>query len=69
MVRKVREFKKELIQLGFAKLPKRGKGSHERWRHPAGITIQISGHDSDDVHYYNEDQLREAKRMLADRNA
>lgn len=65
MVRKVREFKRELVALGFIKLPKRGKGDHEMWRHPvARITIEIDGQDSDDIHHYNENQLRIAKSKL-----
>jgi len=39
-------------------LPKRGKGSHERWRHPLiGKTLKISGQNGDDVPLYLEKQL------------
>lgn len=34
MPRKIRELKAQIIREGFVYLPKRGKGSHERWRHP-----------------------------------
>jgi len=34
MPRKIRELKSQLSQSGFIYLAKRGKGSHERWRHP-----------------------------------
>ncbi|WP_127011417.1 type II toxin-antitoxin system HicA family toxin [Chlorogloeopsis fritschii PCC 9212] len=34
MPRKIRELKAQIVREGFVYLPKRGKGSHERWRHP-----------------------------------
>jgi hypothetical protein len=34
MLRKIRELKAQIMHEGFVYLPKRGKGSHERWRHP-----------------------------------
>ncbi len=34
MPRKIRELKAQLVRTGFVYLPKRGKGSHERWKHP-----------------------------------
>jgi hypothetical protein len=34
MPRKIRELKAQIAREGFVYLPKRGKGSHERWRHP-----------------------------------
>jgi len=34
MPRKIRELKAQIAHEGFVYLPKRGKGSHERWRHP-----------------------------------
>jgi len=43
---------------GFVYLPKRGKGSHERWHHPLiGKTLTIAGKDGDDVPLYLEKQL------------
>jgi hypothetical protein len=40
------------------------------WRHREGndVTIQIDGKANDDVHYYNEKQLKEIKRKLIDRD-
>jgi predicted RNA binding protein YcfA (HicA-like mRNA interferase family) len=59
MPRKIRELKAELSQKGFMFLPKRGKGSHERWRHPLlNKTLTIPGKDGDDVPLYLEKQLR-----------
>jgi predicted RNA binding protein YcfA (HicA-like mRNA interferase family) len=58
MPRKIREFKTQVAREGFVYLPKRGKGSHERWRHPMlSQTLTISGKDGDDVPIYLEKQL------------
>ena len=58
MPRKIREFKAQVAHEGFVYLPKRGKGSHERWRHPMlNQTLTISGKDGDDVPIYLEKQL------------
>ncbi|WP_347239268.1 type II toxin-antitoxin system HicA family toxin [Phormidium sp. FACHB-1136] len=51
--------KAELSQKGFIFLPKRGKGSHERWKHPLlNKTLTIPGKDGDDVPLYLEKQLK-----------
>ncbi|HEY9871945.1 MAG TPA: type II toxin-antitoxin system HicA family toxin [Candidatus Obscuribacterales bacterium] len=58
MPRKIRELKVQIGREGFICLPKRGKGSHERWRHPLiRKTLTISGKDGDDVPIYLEKQL------------
>lgn len=58
MPRKIRELKSEIVREGFVYLPKRGKGSHERWRHPLlRKTLTIPGQDGDDVPLYLEKQL------------
>jgi len=58
MPRKVRELKAQIAREGFVLLPKRGKGSHQRWRHPLlNKTLTISGKDGDDVPPYLEKQL------------
>ncbi|MDD1414427.1 type II toxin-antitoxin system HicA family toxin [Dolichospermum sp. ST_con] len=58
MPRKIRELKAQIIRSGFGYLPKRGKGSHERWRHPLlRKTLTIPGKDGDDVPQYLEKQL------------
>jgi predicted RNA binding protein YcfA (HicA-like mRNA interferase family) len=36
MPRKIRELKAQISREGFVNLLGRGKGSHERWRHPLG---------------------------------
>ncbi|WP_225889286.1 type II toxin-antitoxin system HicA family toxin [Halomicronema hongdechloris] len=39
-------------------MPKRGKGSHERWKHPRlPKTLTIPGKDGDDVPRYLEKQV------------
>jgi predicted RNase H-like HicB family nuclease len=39
-------------------LPKRGKGSHERWQHPLiGKTLTIPGKDGDDVPRYEREAV------------
>ncbi|MEA5448174.1 type II toxin-antitoxin system HicA family toxin [Leptolyngbya sp. CCNP1308] len=58
MPRKIRELKAQIQQAGFVYLPKRGKGSHERWKHPLLTkTLTISGKDGDDVPRYLEKQV------------
>jgi predicted RNA binding protein YcfA (HicA-like mRNA interferase family) len=60
MPRKIRELKAQIVREGFIYiyLPKRGKGSHERWRHPwLRKTLTIPGKDGDDVPLYLEKQL------------
>jgi predicted RNA binding protein YcfA (HicA-like mRNA interferase family) len=60
MPRKIREFKAQIVREGFVFLPKRGKGSHERWRHPLlGKTLTIAGQDGDGVPRYLEKQLEQ----------
>jgi predicted RNA binding protein YcfA (HicA-like mRNA interferase family) len=58
MPRKIRELKAQIAREGFLFLPKRGKGSHERWQHPLlRKTLTIPGKDGDDVQLYLEKQL------------
>jgi predicted RNA binding protein YcfA (HicA-like mRNA interferase family) len=58
MPRKIREFKAEIQREGFVYLPKRGKGSQERWRHPLlRKALTIPGKDGDDMPHSLEKQL------------
>jgi predicted RNA binding protein YcfA (HicA-like mRNA interferase family) len=67
MPRKIREFKAQISREGFIYLPKRGKGSHERWKHPLlGKTLTIPGKDGDDVPLYLENQLEKLLTALRD---
>lgn len=65
MPRKIRELKAQIAREGFVYLPKRGKGSHERWRHPLlRKTLTIPGKDGDDVPPYLEKQLAQLLSQL-----
>jgi len=71
MPRKIRDLKAQIASFGFTYLPKRGKGSHERWRHPLlEKTLTISGKDGDDVPIYLEKQtmrlLKELEELKKD---
>ncbi|MBE9062734.1 type II toxin-antitoxin system HicA family toxin [cf. Phormidesmis sp. LEGE 11477] len=58
MPRKIRELKAQVAKEGFVRLAKRGKGSHERWKHPMlKETMTIPGKDGSDVPRYLERQL------------
>lgn len=65
MPRKIRELKAQIVCEGFVYLAKRGKGSHERWRHPLlRKTLTIPGKDGDDVPLYLEKQLAQLLTQL-----
>jgi predicted RNA binding protein YcfA (HicA-like mRNA interferase family) len=65
MPRKIRELKAQIACEGFVYLPKRGKGSHERWRHPLlRKTLTVPGKDGDDVPLYLEKQLKKLLTVL-----
>ena len=66
MPRKIRELKAQISREGFVHLPKRGKGSHERWQHPLlRKTLTIPGKDGEDVPRYLEKQLAQLLTELA----
>jgi predicted RNA binding protein YcfA (HicA-like mRNA interferase family) len=60
--RKIRQLITELERAGFEMVPG-GKGSHRKLRHARfpGAVI-LSGKDGDDVHHYQEKQIRNAIR-------
>jgi len=65
MPRKIRDLKAQIAREGFVYLHKRGKGSHERWRHPLlRKTLTIPGKDGDDVPLYLEKQLATLLNLL-----
>ncbi|PSN18726.1 hypothetical protein C7271_11005 [filamentous cyanobacterium CCP5] len=67
MPRKIRELKAQIARSGFVYLPKRGKGSHERWQHPLlRKTLTIPGKDGDDVPPYLEKQISQLLNALAE---
>lgn len=63
MPRKIRQFKKELQDLGFDWRP--GKGRHQVWKHPLLTeSIVIARKDGDDVPDYLERDLKIALALL-----
>jgi predicted RNA binding protein YcfA (HicA-like mRNA interferase family) len=63
MPRKIRQFKKELTDLGFDWRP--GKGRHQVWNHPLLVKpIVIARKDGDDVPDYLERDLKDAIEEL-----
>lgn len=65
MPRKVKDLIKDLIQAGFYEVKGGGKGSHRKFSHPKfrGI-VTISGHNNDDVKFYQEKQVKQAIENL-----
>ncbi|OCR01346.1 hypothetical protein BCD67_23105 [Oscillatoriales cyanobacterium USR001] len=63
MPRKIREYKAELIRLGFGQ--RRGKGSHQNWKHPQlQQLITIAFKDGEDTPLYLEKLLKQAIQEL-----
>lgn len=63
MPRKIRDYKLELMALGFT--PRKGKGSHVNWKHPnLSLIITVAFKDGEDVPRYLEKQLEKAKKQL-----
>lgn len=63
MPRKVRQFKKQLKDLGFDW--RSGKGRHQIWQHPLLVQpIVIARKDGDDVPDYLEQDLKTALERL-----
>ena len=62
MPRKLRELRADLRRAGFRHLPRRGKGSHTYWEHPAdpGARVNLAGADGADAKPYMEQQVRAA---------
>lgn len=66
MPRKVRQLKADLQRAGASIV--RQRGSHATWRHPAipGVLVEMAGHDGDDAQPYQERDVREALRRIAE---
>ena len=63
MPRKIRDYKAELIALGFAQ--RRGKGSHQNWKHPQlQLLITIAFKDGEDTPLYLDKLLKKAIQKL-----
>ena len=61
-----RKLRAELRRAGFA--PDHQTGSHQVWKHPLlpGISANLAGKDGADAHSYQERQVEEALRRLAE---
>ncbi|MEG5136579.1 MULTISPECIES: type II toxin-antitoxin system HicA family toxin [unclassified Microcoleus] len=63
MPRKIRDYKAELIRLGFVQ--RRGKGSHQNWKHSQlQLLITIAFKDGEDTPLYLEKLLKQAIQEL-----
>ncbi|MCW6053037.1 type II toxin-antitoxin system HicA family toxin [Microcoleus sp. A2-C5] len=63
MPRKIRDYKAELIRLGFVQ--RRGKGSHHNWKHlQLQLLITIAFKDGEDTPLYLEKLLKQAIQEL-----
>lgn len=63
MPRKIRDYKEEIIKLGFVE--RTGKGSHTNWKHPRLVQIiTIAFKDGEDVPRYLEKKLKQVKAEL-----
>ena len=63
MPKKIRELKAMLRKAGFTE--RSGKGSHTKWLHPAYPgRITISGKDGADAKPYQEQEIRQAIRVV-----
>jgi predicted RNA binding protein YcfA (HicA-like mRNA interferase family) len=61
MPRKIRDLTTDLTNAGFVLLPRRGKGDHRVYRHPAvpGTAVTLDGRPGDDAQHYREKDVRE----------
>ena len=63
MPRTIRDYKAELIALGFVQ--RRGKGSHQNWKHPQlQLLITIAFKNGEDTPLYLEKLLKQAIQEL-----
>ena len=63
MPRKIRDYKAELIRLGFVQ--RRGKGSHQNWKHSQlQLLITIAFKDGEDTPLCLEKLLKQAIQEL-----
>lgn len=61
MPRKVRQLVQDLLRAGFHEIPGGGKGSHRKFTHLRySGAVTVSGRPGDDVHHYQEKQVKRA---------
>lgn len=68
MPRQIRQLKADLRRAGFRPI-QGGKGSHEKWIHPSGVTAIVPGHDGDDAKPYLERHVRAVIRESQERES
>jgi hypothetical protein len=68
MPRKIRQLKADLRRAG-ARLESE-EGDHEKWKHPLvpNIYVELAGKDGADAKPYQEKQVRELLRRIAEAN-
>ncbi len=66
MPRKLRQLMADLRRAGASVV--RQRGSHATWQHPAipGVLVELAGQDGDDAQPYQERDVREALRRIAE---
>ena len=66
MPRKIRQLKADLRRAGASVV--RQWGAHATWQHPAipGVLVELAGHDGDDAQAYQERDVRDALRRIAE---
>jgi hypothetical protein len=66
MPRKIRQLKADLWRAGAGIV--RQKGSHATWQHPLvpGVLVELAGNDGDDARQYQERDVRDALRRIAE---
>ena len=62
MPRKIRELIRDLERAGF--VLRGGKGSHRRFKHPAGVIVVLSGGLGDDAARYQEKEIAEGLQRV-----
>lgn len=65
MPRKIRQLKADLRKAGAYQTSQRG--SHTKWKHPliGAKVVILSGHDGDDVNFYQEQDVRTFLQAIA----
>jgi hypothetical protein len=68
MPRKIRQLKADLRRAGFHQIAGRGKGDHTWWEHPMapGAPVNLDSKDGQDAKPYQEQEVREALRVVAE---
>ena len=60
MPRKIRQLIEDFQRAGFELGKGAGKGSHRKFSHPSARSVILAGAEGDDVHHYQERDVRKA---------